>query len=149
MAMFSQMCQEKKLKRAKLTKGKMKAHLVEKYGGFIAEKIVRWCQDMFNRGPVEYDYYCDFFENLLNNGSERLYDLAFMIYDFNNNKKICELDVVSFIKTWDNFEMLESIFIKDINLIIKTLIEKTKFKGCENRDAELQLAAIYKKAGLE
>ena len=44
---------------------------------------------------------------------------------------------MSFLKTWDNFEMLESIFIKDINKIIKTLIEKTKFKGCENRDAEV------------
>ena len=55
MAMFLQMCSEKKLKRAKLTKGKMKAFLVDKYGGLIAEKIVRWCSDMWNRGTVEYD----------------------------------------------------------------------------------------------
>ena len=72
-----------------------------------------------------------------------------MIYDFNNNKRLCELDVVSFIKTWDNFEMLESIFIKDLNLVIKTLTEKTKLKGCENRDEEIKLATVYKKAGLE
>ena len=101
------MCQEKKLKRAKLTKGKMKAHLVDKYDGIIAEKIVRWCSDMFSRGPVEYDQYCDYFENILNDQNVRLYELAFMIYDYNNNKFICELDVVSFLKTWDNFEMLE------------------------------------------
>ena len=135
--MFLQMCSEKKLKRAKLTKGKMKAYLVDKYGGVIAEKIVRWCSDMWNRGTVEYDQYCDYFENLLNFNNRRLYELAFSVYDYNSNKYICELDVVSFLKTWDNFEMLESIFIKDINKIIKTLIEKTKFKGCENRDAEV------------
>ena len=115
----------------------MKAYLVDKYGGLIAEKIVRWCSDMFSRATVEYDQYCDYFENLLNFDTRRLYELAFSVYDYNSNKYICELDVVSFLKTWDNFEMLESIFIKDINKIIKTLIEKTKFKGCENRDAEV------------
>ena len=117
-AMFLEMCIERKLIRAKLTKGKMKAYLVDKYGGVIAEKIAKWCSDMFNRGPVDYDQYCDFFENVLNNQSDRLYDLAFSVYDFNSNKFICELDVVSFLKTWENFDMLESIFIKDINKII-------------------------------
>ena len=29
------------------------------------------------------------------------------------------------------------------------MTEKTKFKGCENRDLEMKLATIYKTAGLE
>ena len=45
--------------------------------------------------------------------------------------------------------MLEQIFMKDLNLIIKTLTDKTKLKGCENRDTEVQLATVYKRAGLQ
>ena len=45
--------------------------------------------------------------------------------------------------------MLQTIFIKDIYKIIPKLNEKKKFKGCENRDSEMKLAMIYKKAGLD
>ena len=147
------MCnEEKKLKRARLTRAKLKIYLTDKYTGEIAEKIAKWCSAMFNKNQkrdADFDMFCDYFDNLLANERYRLFELAFSIYDYNNNKLLCELDVVSFIKQWENFEMLEQIFMKDLNLIIKTLTDKTKLKGCENRDAEVQLATVYKRAGLQ
>ena len=56
------MCQEKKLIRAKLTKGKFKAYLVPKYGGIIADKIQRVFNDAFKRGSLDFTQYCNYFE---------------------------------------------------------------------------------------
>lgn len=103
----------------------LKAHLVDKYGGVIAEKISRIFSDAFARGPLEFDGYCSYFNKILKQGANTLHQLAFSIYDINANKQVCELDIVSFLKTWDNFELLESIFIHDINAVITGIGEKT------------------------
>jgi hypothetical protein len=44
--------------------------------------------------------------------------------------------------------MMNKVYIRDINLLIGKLRSKTKFKGCENRDEDIMLAKIYKRAGL-
>ena len=99
---FMAMCnEEKKLKRARLTRAKLKIYLTDKYTGEIAEKIAKWCSAMFNKNQkrdADFDMFCDYFDNLLANERHRLFELAFSIYDYNNNKLLCELDVVSFIK---------------------------------------------------
>ena len=43
---------------------------------------------------------------------------------------------------------MDRVFMSDINLIIKKLKDKTKFKGCQNRDMDVALAKIYKRAGV-
>ena len=56
---------------------------------------------MFNKNQkrdADFSMFCDYFDNILANEQYRLFELAFSIYDYNNNKLLCELDVVSFIK---------------------------------------------------
>ena len=74
--------------------------------------------------------------------------MAFKIYDYNGNEQICELDIVSFLKIQDGGEDLNRVYMSDINLIIKKLRDKTVFKGCQNRDMDVALAKIYKRAGV-
>ena len=140
-----------KLKKTKLTRGKFKAFLVNRYEGVIAEKIVRIFGDAFKlnqEGTLTFDEYCNFFSELINHQPKQLFNLAFKIYDFNSNEQICELDLISLLKTQENFELVK-IYIQDINLVINALQSKTQFKGCVNRDIDVALAAIYKRAGVE
>ncbi len=60
---------EMKLKKTKLTRGKFKAFLVNRYEGVIAEKIVRIFGDAFKlnqEGTLTFDEYCNFFSELIN-----------------------------------------------------------------------------------
>lgn len=66
--LFKKICQEKResnVMRARLTKGKMKAHLSRKYKGKVADKIL---QHLDFSVPLEYPAYCDLLEKLLNFG---------------------------------------------------------------------------------
>lgn len=97
---------------------------------------------------MTFNEYCQFMSDLLNSETDELFRLAFSIYDYNGNGGICELDIVSFLKTQDSKTDLEKIFMNDINLVINQLKAKTAFKGCENRDLDVALAKIYKRAGV-
>jgi Ca2+-binding EF-hand superfamily protein len=99
-------------------------------------------------GTLTFDEYCTFLTELVNFQPDLLFQLAFNIYDYNGNDQICQLDIVSFFKTQDNAENMDKVYMEDITLIIKKLKEKTAFKGCENRDTEVALAKIYKRAGV-
>lgn len=62
-----------KLKKTKITKGKLKAFLVNKYDGVIAEKIVKVFGDAFKLnkdGSLSFDEYCGYISDLINNNSE-------------------------------------------------------------------------------
>lgn len=110
-----------RLHKARLTKGKLKAFLVKKYDGFVTEKILRVLRPAFTLnkdGTMAFNEYCQFMSDLLNSEPDELFRLAFSIYDYNGNGGICELDIVSFLKTQDSKTDLEKIFMNDINLII-------------------------------
>jgi Ca2+-binding EF-hand superfamily protein len=139
-----------KLKKTKLTKGKLKAFLVNKYDGSFVDKILRVI-DVFRlnkEGLCSFDEYCNFISDLINFQTDQLFQMAFKIYDYNGNEQICELDIVSFLKIQDGGEDLDRVYMSDINLIIKKLRDKTTFKGCQNRDMDVALAKIYKRAGV-
>lgn len=140
-----------RLRKTKLTKGRLKAYLVNKYDGLITEKILRVLNPMFHLnkdGYMTFDDYVNFMSDFVNFESNELFKMAFKIYDFNGNDDICELDIVSFFKTQDSKTELEKIYMNDVNLIINKLKAKTKMKGCENRDLDVTLAKIYKRAGV-
>lgn len=94
-----------------------------------------------------YDDYINEISELINFRTDDLFKMAFKIYDFNGNDQICELDVVSCIKTFNGTD-LEKVYMNDLGLIINKLKAKTKLKGCENRDLDITLAKIYKRCGV-
>jgi hypothetical protein len=58
-----------KLKKTRLTKGKLKAFLVNKYDGSLADKILRVIGEPFRQnkeGTCSYDEYCNFIGDLIN-----------------------------------------------------------------------------------
>jgi hypothetical protein len=87
-------------------------------------------------------------QNLFSHQTYELMRLAFDVYDFNQNDQICELDIVSLIKT-QSLENLDRNYLKDLNLIISAINEKKKRKGFENHDIETALNAIFIRAGVQ
>lgn len=83
------MCQEKRdsnIIRARLTKGKMKAHLSKKYKGKVAEKILRHLDFSM---PLDYNAYIDMLEKLLNFKKDKLKRIVFQVFDYNDDNSIC------------------------------------------------------------
>ena len=77
------------LKKTKLTKGKLKAYLVNKYDGVFADKILRVIGEPFRQnkeGTLNYDEYCNFVTELVNFQTDLLFQMAFNIYDYNGNE---------------------------------------------------------------
>lgn len=59
------MCQEKNIKKAKLTRGKFKAYLSIYYKGAMTDKIINFF-DPFFKDPMDFYFFCDVFERLMN-----------------------------------------------------------------------------------
>lgn len=122
------MCQEKILKKARLTRGKFKAFLTNYYKGVLTDKIITYF-DPFFREPMEFTLFCDVFERLMNpQNSERIKKMIHQIYDFNDDRYIDELDVYCFMQTYepDNPELFMSVYIDDIIKIIQAIENKKK-----------------------
>jgi len=97
------------MKKAKLTRGKLKVYLIKIYNSVIAEKVIKHFADAFSKGPITFDLFCDYFNTLINfkfgdEHHEKLLKMGFAVYDFNDDKSICELDIVSFLKSSENDE---------------------------------------------
>jgi len=91
------MCQEKNIARAKLTKGKFKAFLTIRYKGIIAERIKNSMSQLFSVVPMDFDFFCDVFEKLINPAQlERVLKLVHNVFDFNEDRVIDELDAYCF-----------------------------------------------------
>ena len=73
-----------------MTRGNLRAVVTRRYKGNIAEKVVSKFSDL--RDPQELNEYVDLIEKLLNFDSDRLMRIAFDVYDFTQDKLICELD---------------------------------------------------------
>ena len=77
--------------RTKLAKGNLRAAISRRYKGAIAEKVVARFTEFAN--AQDFESYVDLIEKLLNFETERLMRIAFEVYDFNQDKQICELDM--------------------------------------------------------
>ena len=83
---FLQICQEKNINRAKLTRGKFKAFLQVKYKSTIAEKVKQFFTPFFSPS-MDFEYFCDIFERLLNpQHIDKVQRLAHSVYDFNSDR---------------------------------------------------------------
>ena len=51
---------------------------------------------------------------MINHEQEKIYLLAFLIFDYNSNNFVCELDIVSILKTWENEEFLQNLLLTDL-----------------------------------
>ena len=54
--------------------------------------------------PVDFEYFIDVIEKVLNQHQEKLLKLAFNLFDYNNDRFICSLDMYAFMKQYDNEE---------------------------------------------
>ena len=73
-----------------MTKGNLRAAISRRYNGAVAERVVSKLPE-FNISQ-EFDSYVELIEKLLNFEPDRLFKIAFDVYDFNQDKLICELD---------------------------------------------------------
>lgn len=76
--------------REKLTKAKLKHFLAQKYGSILAEKL-QAVHD-FNSGPLDFKMWKDQIEQLIKERNLVL-QIAFDIFDTNNDEKISSLDL--------------------------------------------------------
>lgn len=91
------MCQEpKNIRKAKLTRGKFKAHLTTRYKGQIADKITNFFTNFFVI-PMDFDFFCDTMEKFMNFFKQKVHRMCHLVYDFNEDRCIDELDIYCFI----------------------------------------------------
>ncbi len=79
---FRRICKEKKktpVQNIRLTKGKLKAFLSQKYKGYVAQRVVQFFDFSTN---YDYEKFIDEIENFLNYRRDTLMKMAFSIYDF-------------------------------------------------------------------
>lgn len=73
-----------------MTKQNLKAAIARRYRASIADKVIQKFPDLST--PQDFDQYCDIIEKMLNQENDRLWRIAFNVYDYNSNKIIDDLD---------------------------------------------------------
>ena len=123
----------------------MKAILSQKYKGKVAEKIMSlFSSDLIV--PLEYCKWIDLIEQLLNSKKAKLQWMAFNVLDFNEDDHVCQLDMFSIMKMYENED---DVFVKayshDICKIVAALKRKQSNQGRDNWDITAKLKKIYDK----
>lgn len=104
-----------------MTKGKLKAWLSKKYKGKVAEKILSLFQSEMNV-PLDFATWIDLLETLLNQYKERLKWVAFNVFDYNEDKQICQLDMYALMKIYENDDdVFINGYVNDIIKVVETL----------------------------
>ncbi len=141
--LFKKMCQEKRdsnLQRAKMTKGKMKAYLSKKYKGKVAEKILAVLDLSISQ---DFNAYCDMLERLLNITPDKLKRMTFNVYNFNEDRTICDLDLYAIMKLYENDdEVFVEAYSYDICILSAVLDKKKVEKGHKNHDLDQKMKRI-------
>ena len=92
------------------------------------------------------DGYIELIEQLLNFKPERLMRIAFDVYDFNQDKSICELDTYTTLQNFnDDDEVFVAAFSYDLCILGRRLDEKRKELGVTDFAEFLKLQAIQRK----
>jgi hypothetical protein len=139
------MCQDKNINRAKLNRGKFKAFLSIRYQGVVAEKIKTAFKNMFSGNAMDFEFYCDLIERLLNPlDKNRILKIVHSLFDFNNDGRIDELDAYCFYTSFEteNPEQFMDLYFDDLMKIIGRIQKKRKDRGFENRDMDLKMKRI-------
>ena len=125
-----------------MTRGNLRAIVSRRYKGTIAEKVISKFGEL--RDPQELNEYVDLIENLLNfDKTDRLMRIAFEVYDFTQDKLICELDTYTNIQNFsDDDEVFVSAFSYDLCLIGEALEAKRRSLGVKNLDQHYKMQMI-------
>jgi hypothetical protein len=91
-----------------MTKGKLKAHFSRKYKGKIAEKIIQPFSSEMNVN-LDFNQWIDLLESLINHRSDLLKWTVFNVFDFNEDRNVCQLDMFAMMKLYENED---EIFVK-------------------------------------
>ena len=114
--------------RTKLTRGNLRAAISRHYRGAISERIVSKFPEFLL--ALDFETYIELVEKLLNEQNDRLLKIAFDVFDFNQDKKICELDTYTMIQNFsDDDEVFISAFSFDLCLVGVALDKKRKSFG--------------------
>jgi len=85
-------------------------------------------------------------EKLLNTETDRLLRIAFDVYDFNQDKLICELDSYTNMQTFsDDDEVFLAAFSYDLCIIGETLDKRRQNVGVNDYDHYTKLQAMQRK----
>ena len=79
--------------RTKLTRANLRAAVSRRFKAQIAEKVVQKFPEF--QCPLEFEAYVELLEKMINLENDRLMKIAFDIFDYNQDKLICELDTYS------------------------------------------------------
>ena len=83
-----------------MTKVTLRAAISRRFKAQIAERIVQKFPEFSI--PQDFDQYCDLIEKLVNQDNDRLMRIAFDIYDFNQDKTVCELDTYAILQIFQD-----------------------------------------------
>jgi len=108
----------------------MKAHLSRKYKGKVAEKIL---EHLDLSVPLDFSQYLDLLEKLMNFGQDKLKRIAFNVYNFNDDRYVCQLDLYSIMKLYEgDDQVFVAAYSYDICKLIAYLDQKKAQKGNSN-----------------
>lgn len=97
------------------------------------------------QNPLDFDSYVELVEKLLNHEPDRFLKIAFDVFDFNQDKLICELDTYTQLQTFQGPET-EEVFMQafsfDLCLIGGALKKKQGKVGIKDFDIYTKLQTI-------
>lgn len=110
----------------------MKAYLSKRYKGKVGEKVL---QVLDLSVPLDFSSYCDMLERLLNYQQDKLKAMTFKVFDYNEDRQICQLDLYSVMKMYENDDQVfVEAFSFDTCKISAYLNKKQRAKGNINTE---------------
>ena len=80
--------------------------------------------------PLEFEVWIDLLEQLMNARSDLMKRMVFSVFDFNEDKAVCQLDMFAMMKLYENDD---SVFVNsyayDFCKLVTTINSKQKSKG--------------------
>jgi len=128
-----------------LSRGPFRGHLTEIYKAPASTVIL----NIFDMPiAIKANQYFDQLDQLLSHQQEKLFMMAFELYDFGADKKIDAVDLFALCKhngDLDSEELFRDAYSKDICSIAIAIGKKRKALGMEEMDIGLKLEAIERK----
>ena len=118
-----------------------RAAISRRFKAQIAERIVSKFPEF--QIPQEFEQYCDLIEKMVNQENDRLWRIAFDVYDFDQDKIICELDTYTMLQTFqDDDEVFVAAFSNDLCVIGSALDRKRQEMGITDYQSFQKMQAL-------
>ncbi|TNV86317.1 hypothetical protein FGO68_gene7004 [Halteria grandinella] len=145
----------------RLDKQKLKLFLAGEYGPLLSKAISRRIKKAYNdfKGGqyLDFDRYCELTEKLINRPVEYLNKLFFQIIDYNQDGKLCEMDLFKAIECMMSESQMSNDLVQllneDLQLIHQSLLQKgenakDKVATTSKMDGITQTLELVKKSGM-